>query len=87
MFKAISSKWGEWKNTAAGKALEDFYWYMVALVGFVAVDGAIYYLSQNEASITAAIGPWGAIVLIGVMKSLSYLRDKLKDPRVPNTPV
>lgn len=86
MFNKAKSLWNEWKSTAIGKAVEDYFWYVVAAVAYVAVDASSFYLTSHQASLTEVFGPYGAILVVGGVKALSYLRDRMKDPRVKNTP-
>ncbi len=86
MFTKIQALWKQWKNTAVGKAVEDYVWYLVAAVAYVAVDATSFYLTSHQSSLTETFGPYGAILLVGAIKAVSYLRDRMKDPRVKNTP-
>lgn len=87
MFNTIKQFKDDWAGTAWGKAAKDFGFYLLAAVGYIVVDASSVYLTNNQTSLSALFGPYGAIVIAGLGKSLSYLRDRLKDPRVPNTPV
>jgi len=87
MFERLRVFWGDWKGTAIGKAVQDFFWtvlYSSIIAGFAAV---LPVLAGGQTDPGVVWGLFSTGVSVAFLKSLSLFVDKYRNPTVPNQPI
>lgn len=86
MIERIEKLWGEWKDTAVGKAAQDFFWSVLYSSVAAGLSAALPVVAGGQTDLKIVWGVFYAGVSVSFLKALSLFIDKYRNPQVPNTP-